>query len=339
MSAFGATPGPIGPAVAGDRAGVVGTVIGRPSRGHARACGGAGDVRAVAVAVERVRVRVGNRLEGRIVRVGVVVVADEVGAALDAGTPTEGDGRRQRVCRVRGVERRDRARATKVRVRVVDAGVDHGDLDVFAVQSGEAAPGQRSADQLDALDVVRHDPREAPNSRDALERLQAVELRAVDPHLDAVVGDLVIGEHLATERLDLAGDRVLLALQIGLDRGLLARAELAPCVGLDDRDRVAGHLEDDGGLRVAKPDRCPLRIDNAVGAACLRCAGGGATRYDREGRKRQQSRCYERAPRAHGSESHMCLSPVSESESRPGWTAQTSPSAADRIRDEEGAQG
>ena len=51
------------PAVAGDRRGVVGAVVGRARRGHARACGGAGDVRAVAVAVERVRVGMRDRLE------------------------------------------------------------------------------------------------------------------------------------------------------------------------------------------------------------------------------------------------------------------------------------
>ncbi len=305
------------PAVAADRGRVVGARVRGARSGHTRAGSGAGDVRAVPVAVERVRVRMRNRLVRRVGVVGVVVVADEVDAALDAEAPTVDRHRRQRVDGVGRLERGDRAGTGEVRVREVDTGVDHGDLDVLAVQAGQAAPHRRSTDQRDALDVVRDHLREAADSGDAVQRRQLGQLLAVDPDLDAVVGELIVGEHLAAEVLDRTGEAVLLALQVGLDRRLLCVGERAGRLGLDNRHRLVRKLDDDGRLAVAEANRRPLSVDDALGSACLRRAGRRAPRYDRQGNERQQSRCYERASRAPGSESHMCLSPVSKSESRP----------------------
>ena len=93
----------------------------------------------------------------RRVRIGVVVVADQVDAALDAR------GRRAEQRRVggRGVGRVRRVVGAptvpgppKFGVRVVDAGVDDRDLDALAVQAGEAVPHGRRADERHAALVV-----------------------------------------------------------------------------------------------------------------------------------------------------------------------------------------
>ena len=116
--------------------------IGRAVRQDAGARGRAGDVRAVAEAVERVGIRMRNRLVSRGVGLGVVAVADEVGAALDTRrgraepAPAAVGGGLAAPARL---VRRDGARTAEVRVRVVDPRVDDGDLDAFAVKA-EASP-------------------------------------------------------------------------------------------------------------------------------------------------------------------------------------------------------
>ena len=96
----------------------------------------------------------------------------------------------------------------------------------------------------------------------------------------------------------------------------------APTVFLGDRDGLVRELDDDRGLCV-QAERCPLRVDEALGATPLGRPGGGAACDDRQGRKRQQRRRYKRAPRAQRSESHMCLSPMLESQKPAGRTAHT----------------
>src|SRR5205823_8488928 len=102
-----------------------------------KASGSAAYVRAVPVAVQRVRVGVGRPL--RLVRTsigqhraGIVSVANEVRAALDLG-PRSGtkQGRigRQRVGRIRLLEGGDGARPAEVGVGVIEARVDDADLD------------------------------------------------------------------------------------------------------------------------------------------------------------------------------------------------------------------
>ena len=212
-------------------------------------------MRAVALAVERVGV--GPRDQGRVTRVraGVVVVADEVPAALDARGVRAEQGRvgRLGVGRVGGLVGLDGAGATELGVGVVDAGVDDGDLDALAGEARvlpdlrDAEVGARGGvaagvdlDGVDGLDVGRLCQR-----RDVL---------AGHLDLDAVVGVLHLGQHLAAERLRLVLDGLLLALELVADRGLVAPGELLVGLRLDDGDGVARHLDDHadrlGALRV-----------------------------------------------------------------------------------------
>src|SRR5206468_2239357 len=88
--------------------------------------------------------------------VGIVVVADEVGAALDlggAGTEKRGVGRGGVGGEGRLVGGR-RAGTAEVGMGIVDAGVDDGDLDPLAVDAGDAGPGERRLDPLDPDGVV-----------------------------------------------------------------------------------------------------------------------------------------------------------------------------------------
>ena len=121
---------------------------------HAEAGGGAGHVRAVAVAVERVVV--GDRREGRgIVRTRVVVLAREVPAAHDLGGREDARGIGP-VDRIVGGRSPD---PTEVGVRVVDAGVDDADLDAVAEQA-EVLPAPEHPSQYGGariVDALRHD--------------------------------------------------------------------------------------------------------------------------------------------------------------------------------------
>src|SRR4029450_2962171 len=131
-------------------------VLGARVRGavalHAETGRGAGDVAAVAIAVERIRIR--YRHGGR--NVGVVVVADEIGTAFNlGGTRSEQRGIRWgRAGRCRRVERGHGSRTTEVGMRVVDACVDDADLDVLTVDTVHAGPGSRRADAWHADRVV-----------------------------------------------------------------------------------------------------------------------------------------------------------------------------------------
>ncbi len=103
---------------------------------------------AVTVAIERVEI--GDRHTVRVVR--IVRVADEIDAAFDLwrlGTDEAGI-RSPRVIGQGGLEGGHGAGATEIRVRVVDARVDHGDLDVFAFKGRRALPDQRSPDVGDS---------------------------------------------------------------------------------------------------------------------------------------------------------------------------------------------
>ena len=106
-------------------------------------------------------------------------------------------------------------------MRVVDAGVDHGDLDPLAVEAGQAIPHAGGADQRHTADVVRLHQLDRPDRRDAGQFGEFAELAAVDPHLDAVVGDLVVGQDGAAELGDPAPETVLRRLQLRLDPLLL----------------------------------------------------------------------------------------------------------------------
>src|SRR5690606_22635424 len=113
--------------------------------GDAVATRRSGDVRAVAVAVDRVRVRL-RGVDGGVVGAGVVAVADEVVAAGDLGP---GAGRQRGVPPVGGLVDRlegvGGARPAEHRVGVVDAGVDDADpdagTDVLALAPGPQRAG------------------------------------------------------------------------------------------------------------------------------------------------------------------------------------------------------
>ena len=255
-----------GPRVARDRGRVVRTRVGRPRGRDAEARGGARDVRAVAEAVERVRVRRGDRVVVRAVRIRVVRVADEVCPALDlrcGGPEARGqrrghaDRRQRRVGGVlaeRGLVGRRRSGTGEVGVREVDAGVDHPDLDPLAVEAGEAVPHLWRADERDAVDVRRLHHLERVDGDHAGKRGEGPGLIGADPHLEAVVGRLVAREHLAAARLHLLGDRRLLRLELASELLLLPVGHRRGGIRVDDRDRIGGKLDDDGRRLVAHPE-------------------------------------------------------------------------------------
>jgi len=114
-----------------------------------------GHVRAVPVQSRRVRIRMRNRLVRRVSGIRIVAVADEVDSAFTFGAAgPKGPGSRPLsrwhappctppACPVR-----------KVGVRVVDTGIDDGDLDAFPVESGRAAPDRGTAYHRNAVRVV-----------------------------------------------------------------------------------------------------------------------------------------------------------------------------------------
>src|SRR5262249_52191999 len=134
-------------------------------------------------------------------RVGVVAVADQVGAALDLGGIGAEERRigRRGFVGVRVEVRLRRARATEVRVREVDAGVDDGDLDALTVQTVEPVPDRRGADQRNAVDVVRRHELDRADGGHVRDGTQRVDLVGRDAYLDPVVRGLVLAEDLATE--------------------------------------------------------------------------------------------------------------------------------------------
>src|SRR6201999_3708538 len=133
-------------------AGVVAAGVGAPVGVLAVARDGAGDVAAVAVAVERGGVRRRGRVVGRVGGVGVVVIAGEVHAGHDlrAGELVGGDRLGQLGLRVLGLL--DGADAAEVGVRVVDAGVDHGHGAVGTTVA-VGLPGRRSVLQRHGVGV------------------------------------------------------------------------------------------------------------------------------------------------------------------------------------------
>src|SRR6267143_437155 len=107
-------------------------------------------MRSVAVAVERVRIR----LRDRIRIVGVVGIAHEVEAALylRRGGPEQGWIGGSGACRFCRGEVARVSRSAEVRMRIVDARIDDGDLHA---RSGDAGvpPSLRSADEWHTIDV------------------------------------------------------------------------------------------------------------------------------------------------------------------------------------------
>ncbi len=106
------------------------------------------------------------------------------------------------------LESRRIAGAAEVRVEVVDAGVEDGDLDA-APGAAKIAPGTVPVDVLDAGDVVEL---ERPRRLDALDARKRGEGRHVlqrRPDGQAVVGVLVGEEHPATGGLDPTPEPVL----------------------------------------------------------------------------------------------------------------------------------
>ena len=213
---------------------------------HARATRRAGDVRTVPLAVERVVVGVRHRLVARAARVGVVVVADEVDAALHArrvGAVERrvgrfGAGGVRRLVGGRG------AGAAEGGVRVVDAGVDDRDLHTLAGVA-RALPHLGHAEERHRDCVVESVGAHRVHGDDAGQFRDRVELVGGHGCLHAVVRRLHLRLNFAALVGDLVGDPVLRALQLVFDRLALPVGELAALLGLHDRDGVSGHLDDD----------------------------------------------------------------------------------------------
>ncbi len=212
----------------------------------------------MAVAVERIRIRVRNRLESRRVRIGVIAVADEIGAALDTRRRRAEERRvgRGRLRRMGGCVGRGRARAAEVGVGVVDAGVDDRDLHALAVQP-EVLPDGRSADERDAAQVVRLHELQRADRDHAGQRGKLFHPVSGDANLDAVVGRAVIGDDGAAEAFDAAAHALMLAFQLALDAVFLVPVEPATGVGLLFCDGIPGKLHHDGDRRLADAQRRP----------------------------------------------------------------------------------
>ena len=201
---------------------------------HTEARGGACDVAAVSVAVERVRIRVGGCLGGVGVslcvhRAGVVGVADEVGAALHLGRVRPEQRRIGRLCAGSGcrLERGDGAGAAEVGVRVVDPGIDDRDLDAFAAQTRRALPHHRRANERHAHRVVRTMLQNRQDLDDARQRGERRDLVAIDFDLDSVQGMAEALEHAAAATRDFGFDALMLGRNLVFDRAPLNGGERA----------------------------------------------------------------------------------------------------------------
>ena len=161
----------------------------------------------------------------------------------------------------------------EVGVRVVDPGVDHGDLDPLAVEAGEAVPGGRRPDQRHAVDVRRLHQLDRMDGDDARQGRERVGLARVDPHLDPVVRRLVVTEHLAAERLDLLLDRRLLRLDVIPPLLLLVFRERSGGTRVHDGDRIRRELDDHRRLLMAEAARHDDRRDVVARIGCRRGAG------------------------------------------------------------------
>src|SRR6202035_3576004 len=134
----------------------------------------------------------------------------------------------------------------KVRVRVVDPGVDDRYTHVLTMQPGRALPRLRRADERHAF---RIDEVIGPNRfdfDDSRQRGKRPDLLGRAAHLDPVDGVLELPEHGAAHPLDGRHDRVLPATQVALDRLALRLGELlAWRAAAHHGDRIARHFEDD----------------------------------------------------------------------------------------------
>ena len=208
----------------------------------------------MAEAVEWIRIRRGYRTWN----VGVVRVTHEVEAAFDLRGCRAHEARVgwRGARRLGGVPCRHRARAAEVGVRVVDSGVDDGDVDAGTGEA-EGAPRLRRADEGNAVDVVNFERRHGVDGGHAR---QAGELRNVllgHDHVDAVVGVLHLADDLGAGRGQLAVELVLLGGELVADGLLLARRKRLSAlagVGLLHRNRRVRHLQHNGHWPVTQ--RC-----------------------------------------------------------------------------------
>ncbi len=188
---------------------------------HADAGSSARDVRAMAVAVQRISI--GLRHGSRIVR--VVSRAGEVEAALDLR------GRKRAglddVLVVRDVLG-NAAAATEVGVRVVDAGVDDADADVLA--AADLGPHRRRADPRHALDVVYRVQLDAPHRAYARHLAQRCDLGRADLHAKAVRADALRRQDLRAQPFERRPEaRLLLRHALSLCALRSRRSEAAAC--------------------------------------------------------------------------------------------------------------
>src|SRR5262249_16854342 len=183
----------------------------------AKARQGAGCVRAVSVAVQRVRVRLGHRARDLLVG----GVTDKIEAAFDLWR-TRAKQARVRGSGARGLSRiecRYRARAAKVSVRVVDTGVDAGDLHAFSSHR-KVLPGLRRTDEGHAVDVVRAEGLDRVDGHHPGEAGELCQAALRHDDLDAVVGVLHLAHHLCARSGKPAVKLVLAGLEL-LANGVL----------------------------------------------------------------------------------------------------------------------
>src|SRR6476661_9506527 len=117
------------------------------------------------------------------------------------------------------------AGTAEVGMGVVDACVDHRDLDALTVYTVGSGPNFWSADQRHAVHIGRRHQLQRPDRHDSGNGGELPRVTTADADLDAVVGDLIAGEHLPALRLDLCNDRSLLVLQLVLQLTLLVLRE------------------------------------------------------------------------------------------------------------------
>ena len=213
-------------------------------------------MRAVPVAVQRIRVRHGRCL-GRIVGARVVVVADEVEPADDL--VAELVLAEHRVELVGRVERVRRSGAAEHGVGVVDAGVEHRNRDAVAGEATCPVPHGRHVHVLSRGGVVELEDARDLHALDARELPELIHLRGRDNRRDAVVGVLEAKQHVATQRGDPSGDCVLPLLQLRTDRALL---------------RLRQHRAGPGGRGHPLGDGCALQLEDDTHLAAWLQRGG-----------------------------------------------------------------
>ena len=191
---------------------------------------------------------------------------------------------------------------SEILVGVIDAGVDDRDLDPFAAQA-ETLPYAGRTNERHAVRVVRFQQLKRVHGNHVRKRDERADLVTRDPHLDTVVGRLVIRKDMATKARDVGAQRILRPLELHLDMVLFVLVQFPAGIGLLDGDGVAGQLNDDSDILSANAERqdswrdqlAGMRRGNGPRGASI-CGSGNSSDQDNRGERASRENTHGGSP-------------------------------------------